>query len=226
MKTSRGRLTFERLIGISSFIAPFVLGMIFTAMVKGMPIDQNGDIKAGFFDYVNLYSIVGGVAVALIAYIHGLNFTRLKVTGEMRNRALAQLKWLYPVLLGGEVVFAVLSYFYTDFIQIKPVLSILILGLIVVFTLLSWFFASQKREGFAFILSGLILVGVVIFLFVGLFPRVMVANNHAFDILAQNASSSPYTLRVMTIVTITALPITLAYQIWSFIVFRRRVTAK
>ncbi|MDR2660651.1 MAG: cytochrome d ubiquinol oxidase subunit II, partial [Lactobacillaceae bacterium] len=66
----------ERVIALASFLAPFFLGMIFTSMVKGMPIDKNGDIYGGFFDYVNIYSLVGGVAVTLISYVHGLNFIR------------------------------------------------------------------------------------------------------------------------------------------------------
>jgi cytochrome d ubiquinol oxidase subunit II len=140
----------------------------------------------------------------------------------MRNRAYNQLKILYPLLLAGEALFAVLSYFYTDFFAKKPILTILILGLIVVTTIISWLMALKKREGIAFISSGLILAEVVAFLFVGLFPRVMVANNNAFSILIKNASSSNYTLQVMSIVVLTALPITLAYQIWSFIVFSRR----
>jgi cytochrome d ubiquinol oxidase subunit II len=213
---------YERIIALASFIAPFFLGMIFTAMVKGMPIDKNGDVFGSFFDFVNPYTLVGGVAVTLISYIHGLNFIQLKTTGEMRSRAGIQSKYLYPLLLAGEALFAVLSYFYTDFITKKPLLSILILALIVATTVLSWIFSDRRREGVAFITSGLILAEVVLFLFVGLFPRVMVANNSKFDILIKNASSTEYTLKVMFIVVLTALPITLAYQIWSFIVFSRR----
>jgi len=123
-------------------------------------------------------------------------------------------------------LFAVLLFFYTDFIQTKPVWTLAILALIVVTTLMSWYTALKtKSEAWPFALSGLALVEVVVLLFVGLFPRVMGANNplHTLDIM--NASSTPYTLKVMTIVVITALPVTLAYQIWSFWVFRKRIVS-
>ncbi|MDR0899061.1 MAG: cytochrome d ubiquinol oxidase subunit II [Lactobacillaceae bacterium] len=212
----------ERTIGISSFVAPFFLGMIFTAMVKGMPIDAHGDIYGGFFDYVNIYSLVGGVAVALMSYIHGLNFTKLKVEGRLYDVATKQLKFAYPLLIAGEALFAVLTFFMTDLFQNNPVWEFIICPVIVVTTLLSWFASAKGKEGFAFVTSGLILAELVAFLFAGLFPRVMVGNNPKFSILIENASSSTYTLQVMSIVVLIALPITLAYQIWSFVVFARR----
>lgn len=226
MPTIQGTQLWERLIGITSFLVPFFLGMIFTAMVSGTPIDARGNLSDGFFDYVTPFTLVGGIAVALMSYVHGLNYTRLRIDGPLRERALTQLKFLYPVLLVGEALFAVLLFFYTDFIQTKPVWTLAILVVIVLTTVVSWYTALKtKSEAWPFILSGLALVEVVVLLFVGLFPRVMVANNplHTLDIM--NASSSAYTLKVMTIVVITALPVTLAYQIWSFWVFRKRIVS-
>ncbi len=226
MPTIQGAQLWERLIGITSVMVPFFLGMIFTAMVSGTPIDARGNLTAGFFDYVTPFTLVGGIAVALMSYVHGLNYIRLRIIGPLRDRAVTQLKFLYPVLLAGEALFAVLLFFYTDFIQTKPVWTLAILALIVVTTLMSWYTALKtKSEAWPFTLSGLALVEVVVLLFVGLFPRVMVANNplHTLDIM--NASSTPYTLKVMTIVVITALPVTLAYQIWSFWVFRKRIVS-
>ncbi|MCP6717837.1 cytochrome d ubiquinol oxidase subunit II, partial [Klebsiella pneumoniae] len=78
-----------------------------------MPINANGDMTAHFTDYVNLFSIVGGVAVTLLCYLHGLNFIRLKTTGTLRERALQWAKPLYWVLFAGEVVFAILLFFNT-----------------------------------------------------------------------------------------------------------------
>ena len=90
---------------------------------------------------------------------NGLNYTRLRIIGPLRDRAVTQLKYLYPVLLAGEAVFAVLLFFYTDFIQTKPVWTLAILVLIVVTTLISWYTALKtKAEAWPFVLSGLALV--------------------------------------------------------------------
>lgn len=117
-------------------------------------------------------------------------------------------------------------FFYTDFLQTKTLWTLLILVAIVGTTVLGWYLAIGKtKEGVPFVLSGLTLVEVVVLLFVGMFPRVMVATDPLHSLKIINASSSPYTLKVMTVVVLTALPITLAYQIWSFWVFRKRIVA-
>lgn len=226
MHTDRGRNGWEWASALGSLFAPFLLGMVFTSMVKGMPIDKAGDISASFTDYVNLFSIVGGVAVALLCLIHGLNFIRLKTTGELRKRALAYAKPLYWVLYAGEVVFAVLVYVYTDFFTNKPLSTLLILVAIVALSVIGHIATLKDWEKTSFFATGFTLAGVVVLLFNGLYPRVMVANNPKFSILAKDASSSPYTLHIMTIVTLSILPIVLVYFIWSYWVFRERLQTK
>ncbi|MGO3488947.1 MAG: cytochrome d ubiquinol oxidase subunit II [Leuconostoc carnosum] len=224
MPTIQATHLWERLIALTSFLVPFFLGMILTATVSGMPIDAHGDLSARFFDYVTPMTLVGGVAVALMSYVHGLNYTRLRIEGKIQQRALTQLRYLYPVLLAGEVVFAVLLFFYTDFYQTKAMWTIIILAFIVLITVSGWYIALKKQhEIIPFILSGLSLASVVTLLFVGLFPRVIVANNPIHNLTIVSTASSAYTLKLMTIVVLTALPITLVYQIWSFWVFRKRI---
>ena len=59
-------------------------------------------------------------------------------------------------------------------------------------------------------------------------PFVMPASNPSGDFVGltvANASSSPYTLEVMTWAAVFSLPLIAAYQIWTYWVFRRRITA-
>ncbi|MBU9788678.1 cytochrome d ubiquinol oxidase subunit II [Lentilactobacillus sp. IMAU92037] len=223
MQTDTWRNFWEWAASIGSFCAAFLFGMMFVSMIQGMPIDANGNIFGSFTDYVNWFSLVGGVAVSLLCFIHGLNFLRLKTTGELRDRAQKWSKILYPVLLAGEVVFVILLYLTTDFFAKKPVSTWSILIALVIFTLAAWWGARAKHDWASFIASGLSLISVVVLIFNGLFPRVMIANNSANSILIKNASSSPYTLHLMTILTFTILPIVLIYFIWSYWVFYKRL---
>jgi hypothetical protein len=62
-------------------------------------------------------------------------------------------------------------------------------------------------------------------IFVDLYPRVMVSStNPAFDLTVRNTASPPYSLKVMTVVALVLLPVVLAYQSWTYYVFRKRVT--
>ena len=224
-ESARERNVWEWTLCIGSFLAPFFLGMMFIDLVRGMPLDETKNVmNAGFTDYVNLFSIVGGVAVTLICYIHGLNYLRLKTEGKIRVRANEQLKKLYPVLFVGLVAFAVLAFIDTDFFEKKMISSLIILVLIVAFAAIAAYGTYKDKEGLSFISTGLIFAGIVAFLFNGLFPRVMIAQDPKFDLLIENASSTPYTLKVMTIVTFILLPIVLLYTGYAYKKFSKRVS--
>ena len=82
----------------------------------------------------------------------------------------------------------------------------------------------RAREGWAFIGTFVCLALAVAGLFVALFPDVMPSSTAtAFSLTTSNASSTPYTLKVMTIVAVVFTPIVLAYQSWTYWVFRKRI---
>jgi cytochrome d ubiquinol oxidase subunit II len=59
-----------------------------------------------------------------------------------------------------------------------------------------------------------------------MYPRVLISStNPAYSLTISNAASSPYTLGVMSIVALIFVPLVLAYQGWTFWVFRKRVEA-
>jgi cytochrome d ubiquinol oxidase subunit II len=59
-----------------------------------------------------------------------------------------------------------------------------------------------------------------------MYPRVMISTlNPEWSLTISNASSTSYTLQVMTIVALVFTPIVLLYQGWTYWVFRKRVSA-
>jgi len=84
----------------------------------------------------------------------------------------------------------------------------------------------RGREGWAFIASSVAITTFVSGLFVALYPRVMPSSlGSQFDLTITNASSTDYTLKVMTVVAVIMTPIVLVYQGWTYWVFRKRVSA-
>ena len=212
-------------LSIGSFIVPFFFGLLFISLVHGMPIDADGNMTATFTDYVNVFSVVGGVALTLLCYLHGLNYISLKTEGPVREHARNYAKLLYYVLYVGLVLFAVLMYFQTDFFAKNAVLTTILVVAIVLLTIFANVSVFKEKELAAFLASGLTLVVLVVLLFTGLFPRVMISSlGSQFDILIKDASSTPYTLKLMTYISFTLLPFVLAYTAWAYYVFRRRVT--
>lgn len=220
-KVERG---WEIILGVTSFLIPFLFGLMFTSMIQGVPMDARGDIYASFTTYVNPLSLVGGVAVALMSFLHGLNYIALKTEGNMRKRANDLANKLYFVLYAGEVVFALLIAMKTDFIEKHAALTIGLLAVIVLLTVFAHVSVAKKREMSAFLSSGLTFLALVALLFQGLFPRVMIAENPAYSILIKDASSTHYTLTTMSYITIAILPFVLAYMAWTYYIFRKRIS--
>lgn len=147
----------------------------------------------------------------------------MKTIGSLRDRAQAWNKILYPLLIVGEVLFVVLLFIFTDFFKLKAASTWGILIVLVVLTLLAWWGVAGQHNWVAFLSSGLSLISIVVLIFNGIFPRVMIGANNVHSILIKNASSSPYTLHLMTILAFTLLPIVLIYFIWSYWVFYKRL---
>ncbi|WP_205029762.1 cytochrome d ubiquinol oxidase subunit II [Streptococcus porcinus] len=210
---------------IGSALVPFFFGLMFVSLVQGMPIDAKANMTARFGDYFNIFSIFGGVAMLLLTYLHGLNYIALKTEGPVRDRANNVAQLLYWVLYLGLVAFALLLFFQTDFFTKGFVTTLLLLLVIVALSVYAHMSVFKKAEMSAFIASGLTLVSVVVLLFQGLFPRVMISSiSSKYDLLIENASSSPYTLKIMSIVAVSLVPFVLAYTAWAYYIFRKRIT--
>ena len=62
-------------------------------------------------------------------------------------------------------------------------------------------------------------------LWLALFPYVMPSSTDiANSLTIENASSTDYTLTIMTWAAVIFLPLVLAYQAWTYWIFRKRVT--
>ena len=81
------------------------------------------------------------------------------------------------------------------------------------------------REGWAFTATAVAIGLTVVAIFSNLYPNVMVSStSDTYDMTVTATASSHYALTVMTVVALVFVPVVLAYQIWNYVVFRRRVT--
>jgi len=219
------RKTWDWMLFIGSFVPALLWGVALANMIRGVPIDQSMNYVGGFFNLLNPYALIGGLASLSVFTLHGAIFLTLKTTNDIKDRARNIASKVWPATIIFLFIFVVLSYFQTDmFIRkgINPGISPLIAGVSI---LLTGWFLKRDMSGWAFVSTGLTIVFATITLFMGLYPRVMVSNlNAAWSLTVENASSSPYTLKVMTIVALIFVPIVLFYQGWTYYVFRKRIT--
>lgn len=219
--------TWDVVIFFGSLLPPLLFGVVFACLIQGVPIGEDMNMNAGFFDVVNVYTLLGGITVVVLCLVHGLMFTTLRVLGDLQDRARTMAKKLLIPLAILLVGFAVMTYFNTDVFEVRgTILSIVaVVGVIVYF--LAAYFIARKKDAWAFGMTGAVIAVSVASIFIGLFPRVMISSvSDAFSLTITNAASGHYSLKVMSIVALTLLPFVLGYQIWSYFVFHKRVNAK
>ena len=226
-KSPRWRALWDWSIFVGSLLPAILWGVAFANILKGVAIDANMTYVGTFGDLLNIYALVGGLVTLVLFLLHGALFLELKTDGVIRERVsrIARFLWLPTVLI--VLLFVILSSTYTDlFSRLNPV-NVLGLVAAVVALLGVGFGIWRKRYGLAFIGSGVTILGVALVIFATLFPRVMPSTLGAqFDLTIYNASSSNYSLQVMSVIALTLVPVVLLYQGWSYWVFRKRLTAK
>jgi cytochrome d ubiquinol oxidase subunit II len=218
------RSLWDWMIFTGSFVPALLWGVAFANILRGVPIDADMHYVGGFWNLLNPYALLGGLATLLVATLHGALFLSLKTKGDLvtRAHAAAARLWLPSVVLVFALVIA--SYFATDIFSrlgLNP--GPVPLGAGVALLVAGWLL-RRRYHGWAFAMTGLTIALSSITVAMGLYPRVMVSSlNPAWSLTIYNASSSPYTLRVMSIVALFLVPIVLLYQGWSYWVFRKRI---
>ncbi|MFD7241412.1 cytochrome d ubiquinol oxidase subunit II [Streptomyces massasporeus] len=209
----------ETAIFWASLLPAFLWGVAFANLVRGMKIDQDFNYAGGVLDLLNPYALLGGLVTLSLFTFHGTVFVGLKTVGEIRERArkLALRVGLVTALLA----LAFLLWTQSDRGDGASLVAVVVAVASLLVALVA---ARAGREGWAFALSGLTIVATVAMLFLTLFPNVMPSTlNPDWSLTVTNASSSPYTLKIMTWCAGIATPVVLLYQGWTYWVFRKRI---
>jgi cytochrome bd ubiquinol oxidase subunit II len=206
-------------IVIGSVVPAVLWGVAFANIVRGVPLNAEGDFTGNFFTLLNPYALLGGLVTLTLFTTHGAIFIALKTVGRIRQDArllAARVGVVTAVLAVVFLAWTTVSYGDTW----SGVLSMLAAGALV----LALTANAREREGWAFLFTASTVVLASAALFVALFPNVLPSTtNEAFNLTVENASSTPRTLEAMTWVAVLVSPFVLAYEGWSYWVFRKRI---
>ncbi|MBT2518914.1 cytochrome d ubiquinol oxidase subunit II [Streptomyces sp. ISL-90] len=211
---------FDGMITVGSAVPALLWGVAFANIVQGVPLDAGHNYTGTLVDLLNPYALLGGVTTLLLFLTHGAVFVSLKTEGELRHRA------RHLATRAGAVTIVVATAFllWTGLAFGTP--WFWVFALVAAAALIGgWLANTRSAERTAFTLLAITVAAAVLGLFSALFPEVMPASNDpANSLTIANASSSTYTLTVMSWTALIFLPLVLAYQGWTYWVFRKRVT--
>ncbi|WP_130177967.1 cytochrome d ubiquinol oxidase subunit II [Cryobacterium sp. SO1] len=212
--------SFDAMIVVGSAVPALLWGVAFGNVVRGVPLDADFNYIGSFFDLLNPYALLAGLTTMLLFFTHGVIFVSTKTEGDIRVRArsLAIKSGLVTIVVAASfLVWTTLAY---------GTLASGILAAVAAVTLIAGYLANLRgNERTAFSLMAVTIGFAVLTLFASLFPDVMPASNDVANSLTiENASSTPYTLQVMSWTALIAAPVIIGYQGWTYWVFRKRIS--
>lgn len=219
---------FDRFVFWGSLLPPLLWGTAFANLVQGLPIStmENGGwlYEGTLLTLLNPYGLLGGVVLTLACLVHGLVFIALKTDGDMRARARRMAKRLG--LVGILAAAAFLAWTIVQHIE-NPMLPAVIAcaAIAAIAAIVAWAANAAGREGWAFTGNAVMIAFALLTIFAALYPNLMVSSiDPAYSMSVAGAASSQKTLELMTWVAVFTLPLVLAYQAWTYWIFRKRLS--
>ena len=224
---ARWRWWWDQAIFYGSLLPAILWGVAFANFVRGIPLEDDGLFVGNLFDLLHPYALLGGLGTLLMFTLHGAVYLALKTEdgGEIQQRAEKLGLWLSVVTALGVIGFLVWTYFNAialgDTGVVPGIIPVSAMGAAVAVPML----LRERLHGWAFIATTSMIALTTLTLFLNLYPRLLVSSiDPAFDITVANARASDLTLTIMTWAVVVFLPVVLAYQAWSYWVFRHRVS--
>jgi len=210
-------------IAVGSWLPAVLWGVALAALLRGLPVNADKQIELTVGDVLNPYTLLGGLATAGLFAFHGAVFVALKTEGAVRNNAVrfaTSLGLPVTVLVAGFGVWTQLAHGkdWTWFVLAFAVVAQLSAVLLV------W---RRVGDGWAFTCTAAVVAALVVMVFGSLYPNLIPSTlNPEWSLTIQNASSSPYTLKIMTWAALIFAPLVIGYQAWTYWVFRQRISAE
>jgi cytochrome d ubiquinol oxidase subunit II len=222
---ARWAKTWDAGIFIGSVLPALLFGVAFGNIFRGLPFDASG-YHGSLFALLNPYGLVTGLLFVLMFLCHGALWVAMKTEGEIGEQAVRAANRIWQGLVPVAAVFLAFTprmtglednYLAFPYLAVVPLLAVAALVMIKVF-------AAKRRTGRAFVASALTIGLIVASGLIGLFPNMLPSRTDpAANLTIYNSSSTPLTLKIMTIVALIFVPVVIVYQVWVFRVFRKKI---
>jgi cytochrome d ubiquinol oxidase subunit II len=208
-------------IAVGSWVPAFLWGVAFAVLVRGLPLEANHQVHLSIGDVLSPYTVLGGLATVGVFLFHGSVFITLKTADDVRDDALRFARSLslpVTVVVGLFGLWTQLAY-GKDWTW--PVLLMAVAAQLVAVALV-WL---RGPEGWTFVCTTAVVAAVVVLLLGVLYPNLVPSTiNPQWSVTIHNGSSSPYTLGIMSWAAVLFIPLVVAYQAWTYWVFRQRIS--
>ena len=212
---------------ISSFGITILLGVALGNVIRGVALDQQGNMNVNLLDLLNPYSIALGLTAVSMLCLHGAIFLTQKADGELLQKVTSLIPKLliaFFVLMTALIGWTLLrddqvtqNFKDRPWTVIFPVLAFLSI-------VTAWLFVRRGAYLSAFLASATMIALLLGAVACGMYPVMLRSTtDSAFDLTVQNASSANETLTVMFVIALIGLPFVLLYTAGVYYFFRGKV---
>jgi len=226
---------FDAIFSVSSILLAVFFGAALGNVVRGVPLDATGyffeplwtNFKLGpTTGILDWYTVLTGVVALVTLIAHGSYYVALKTDGDLgrRARGVALLCWPVQFFLTFSALLA--TYFIRPEIMANfrkyPVG--IIVPVVVVASLAVMLWANPKgKEKLAFVASSLYIAFMLVGAAFALYPVVLPAREHQYDLTIYNTAAGGHGLRVGLVWWTFAAVLAVAYFVFVYRKFRGKV---
>ncbi|MBF0297104.1 MAG: cytochrome d ubiquinol oxidase subunit II [Oligoflexia bacterium] len=222
---------FDYSFAYSSMLVSFLFGVAIANIIRGLPLDNNGNYIADIFFMLNPYSMLVGITVVLMFATHGALYLCFRNDHEsdsnldyvkiaVKNRILAGWLWIPFNIFYFLSAMITILYYQRE----HKWISLLFFALSILFMFLNKFYNYKKKDLLAFLFSSLTIIFAFLLVLSTLFPyfvpnfvsNVAITTN---SITIYNSSSSKNTLAIMLLLAFIGMPLVIAYTTYIYKTF-------
>ncbi|MCG3181916.1 MAG: Cytochrome bd-I ubiquinol oxidase subunit 2 [Phycisphaerae bacterium] len=222
------RRTWDATFWVCSAVPALLLGVAFGNVLRGVPLNAQGDYAGTFIGLLNPFSLLVGVLTLVGATAHGAIYLAGKCEGEQQARLVrlvGPLWALFIVLFIGATAAAraVSPFLFERALLARPLTWVLLVlaagGLAAVVPLV-----RSGRFSRAFVASSAAIGAGMALAAGGLYPRLLPCSDDlSRSLTIANSSSTPLTLKAMLVIALVGMPAVLVYTAVVHHIFRGKV---
>ncbi len=228
---------FDVVFSVSSILLAVFFGAALGTVVRGVPLDASGyffeplwtnfkmSSGIGILDW---YTVLIGVMALVTLTAHGSYYIAVKTDGDLRRRARGFALLCWPVQFFLTFTALVATFFIRPGIMAnygRHKIGILV-PIMVVSCLAVMIWANPKgKEKMAFIASSLYITFMLVGAAFALYPVVLSARDHRYDLTIYNTASGSHGLSVGLVWWTFAAVLASAYFVFVYRMFRGKVHA-
>lgn len=218
------RAFWDAVFFVASLGLAFGLGLFLANLIRGLPINAEGECEKALCSLFSSYATIVGFFAVILFMLHGALYLKLKTDGELQARLSGWVNRLTVLFLIFYIALHAITLYYEPQVteRVERVPLVLLPGIIGCVSLL--YSIRKGYDGWAFISSSMIILSLVLLFVLGTYPNILrstIAPEHSLTIF--NASSSPFTLKILLGMAALGAPLFLLYMSYTYKVFKGKV---